>query len=77
MRTNSQISNQIELTVSVIDSKQPIVLGTRGTYMFLHMLGLYPFDGAQPLDPDKEAGSMAAFLTKQTPYGGEYLLRLL
>jgi hypothetical protein len=77
IRTSLQIANQIELALHVIDSELPIVLGTCGTGGFLHMLGLYPFDGAQPLDPGKEAESLAEFLVKRTPYGGAYLLRLL
>ena len=72
-----QVSNQIEHAVAIIDSKQALVVGKCGTYLFLNMLGLYPFDGVQPLDPATEAGSLAAFLVKRAPYGGAYLLQLL
>jgi hypothetical protein len=65
------------LAADVIDSKEPKVLGTCATYGFLHMLGLYPFDGTRALAPSEEAESMAQFLLKQDPYGGAYLLRLL
>lgn len=76
-RTRSPVDKEIVLAAEVVDSIQPKVLGTCATYGFLQMLGLYPFDGSQALDPDKEAESMAEFLLKQTPYGGEYLLKLL
>ena len=77
IRTSDEVANRIELGVAVIDSNQPLVLGTCGTYAFLHMMGLYPFDGPQPLDPNKESESLAEFLLKPTPYGGEHLLRIL
>jgi len=76
-RTKSEIGKDIVLAADVIDSKEPKVLGTCATYGFLHMLGLYPFDGARALAPSEEAESMAQFLLKQDPYGGVYLLRLL
>lgn len=72
-----RVSTRIERALVLIDSREPVVLGKCGTYLFLNMLGLYPFDGTQPLEPGKEAQSLAKFLLKQTPYGGTYLLRLL
>ena len=77
IRQSSEVSGQIELAVAVVDSELPIVLGKCGTYSFLHMMGLYPFDGAQPLDDAKEAKSLATFLMKQEPYGATYLLQQL
>jgi hypothetical protein len=77
IRQSSEVSGQIELGVGVIDSALPIVLGKCGTYLFLHMMGLYPFEGAQPLDDAREAENLAAFLVKQEPFGATYLLRQL
>lgn len=77
IRQSSEVSGQIELGVAVIDSELPIVLGKCGTYSFLHMMGLYPLDGAQPLDAAKEAQNLATFLVKQEPYGATYLLQQL
>jgi hypothetical protein len=77
IRQSSEVPGQIELGVAVIDSKLPIVLGKCGTYTFLNMMGLYPFDGAHPLDDAKEASSLAAFLVKREPYGATYLLQQL
>ena len=70
-------ANRIEHAVVVMDSEQPLMLGKCGTYLFLNMLGLFPFEGPQPLDPAKEAKSLAELLLKQTPNGGTYLLKLL
>jgi hypothetical protein len=77
IRQSNEVSGQIELGVAVIDSELPIVLGTCGTYSFLHMMGLYPFDGAQPLDPAKEANSLATFLVKREAFGATYFLQQL
>jgi len=77
IRQSSKVSGQIELGVAVIDSELPVVLGKCGTYLFLHMMGLYPFDGAHPLDDAKEADNLATFLVKREPYGATYLLRQL
>lgn len=77
IRQSNDVSGQIELGVAVIDSELPIVLGKCGTYSFLHIMGLYPFDGARPLDDAKEAHSLATFLVKGEPYGATYLLRHL
>lgn len=72
-----QASNEIEHALAIIDSKQSLALGKCGTYLSLNMLGLYPFDGPQPLDPIVESETLAGFLLKSTPYGAEYLLKIL
>jgi hypothetical protein len=77
IRQSSEVSGQIEPGVGVIDSELPIVLGKCGTCSFLHMMGLYPFDGAQPLHDAREAQNLATFLVKQEPFGATYLLRQL
>lgn len=77
VRSNPQVANQIELAVSVIDSSESLVFGKCGVLVSLYMLGVQPFDGARPLELEKEAENLALFLTKRTPYGGTYLLQLL
>jgi hypothetical protein len=74
---NDKLAGELVGGLAIVDSKEPRFLGKCSSYLFLNMLGLYPFDGTQPLDPDKEAGNIAEFLLKRTPYGAEYLLRLL